>query len=179
MAGAVLALRHAWRRPGSAQGGLILGGWVAAAVSLAVLAAAAGFDRGPAIGLCVLGVAAYALIAAGIDVRKAKKGREPAAAAEPLDPRPRPMRIARATLRCVAAVVLAASASLMLAAAWSLHGPGSAPDRVVTAAYVLPLVWGAAMTWSLADERLARPVIGLALLTAAGAAFAYLPGAGA
>jgi hypothetical protein len=181
-AGGVLTLCRAWKRPaqGRAQGGRILAGWIAAGASLVLLAAAMGFDRGPAAGICVVGAIAYGLIALGVDVRKPKKAaREPAPGPEPLDPLPRPMRLARATLRCLAAVVLAASASLALAAAWSLHGLGTAPDRLVTAAYAMPLVWGAAMTWSLSDERLSRPVAGLAILTAAGASLAWLPGAGA
>jgi hypothetical protein len=179
--GGVLSLRRSWRKSlgGARQGLLLMTGWALAAASIALMAAAMGMDRGITAGVCLVGVIAYGLIAVGTEVRKARAGRGPPAAAEPLDPLVRPMRIARASLRCFSAVVLAATASLALAAAWSLRGPGLAVDRVVTAAYILPLIWGASMTWSLSDERLRRPTIGLALLTVAGLALVYLPGGGA
>lgn len=179
--GAALALRLAWRTaaPGPRRAGLILGGWGLAALSVAALVPAAGFDGGPVIAVCVLGAAAYVLVALGLDVRKPGRKAREGGAADPLDPVKRPMRWGRASLRFATAVVLAATAAFALAVAWSLHGVGSAADRVVLAAYVLPVLWGAAITWALADERLARPMAGLAVLTAAGAALALIPGGGA
>ncbi len=158
---------------------MILAGWTLVGLSSALLSFPIGFDGGPVVGLCIVGVVAYGLIASGADVRRGKKARETVAASEPVDPRSRPMRWMRASLRALVAVLLAAAAAFALATAWSLHGVGSAPDRVVVAAYALPLVWGAAIIWALSDERLRRPVLGLAALTALGALIVYWPGGAA
>ncbi len=163
--GAAWCLREAWRRgPTNPRLAWLLGGWALVAAALVAAAVAGGFDAGTMIGLSVVSTLAYILIGATAQRRRAKARKERAAPA--LDPLARPRRPLRAVARTVLTVVLPATASFAMAAAYAAHGPGLLIDRAALMSWILPLVWGAGLAWTLAEERLLRATIPLAALTA-------------
>lgn len=166
-AGGVLALRQAWRKGSSGpRGVLILGGWTALAIAIALAARAGGFDVGAGIGVCAMMVFAYGVITAGVQIRSAKR-RSPKPAADPLDASAGPRRPWRVAGRTLIAAVLAAVAGFTTAAAIAICLPAVPITRAMTAIYLLPILWGAAVAWALADDRLLRPTLALTLVSLA------------
>jgi hypothetical protein len=167
----LLALRAATRAKGARRAVLIAAGWGALLLSVWPWMHFGGGDRGLAIGVCVTMAFAGAVVACSLVVRRARAK----TAADNLDPAARAARPWRALVRVIAAGPLAGAAAFVLGALIALHGGGALSTRSITAAYLTPLLWGGAMAWAMADERLYRASLGLTAIAALGAgALAWL-----
>lgn len=173
--GGLFALRRAWSLgPARPRLAWLLSGWAGLAACLTGAALLGGVDRGSVIGACAVMVLACALIGATAEIREAKARKT--RITEALDPLARPRRPWRAVWRALTAALLASTAALALGAAFATAMPMRAIDRQLIAAWTTPLIWGAAVVWALADERLLRPTLALAAVTGLGAAIAIFMG---
>lgn len=167
LAGAGL-LRRSWtgRRPNRM---LILGGWLLFAVALLAAGALLGPARGLFAALAFLSVAALAVVMMGAEWRPPRDARR-SLAPEPLEG---PSRAWRGWVRALLAGPVGMIAAMGAAIAYAVWMPGVAQTRLVVAGLMVPVLWGGAMAWTLADQRLLRAaavLIGIALLTFAAAA---------
>lgn len=148
------SLRRAWRlKEGKAVwrvAGIVLLG-----VTLLWPAWAIGEARGPFVAITLLSVAALAVIASGYTLRPAKAGR---AAREGLAPEPaeRAPSAWRATLRWSLAGPIGMVAAMGLGISYAVWAPGEIQTRLLIGGLIVPLAWGGAMAWTLADSRILR-----------------------
>lgn len=151
----------AWRRRRQARGALITGGWALIAVSMPVWAIFGGFDRGPAIAVCVLTIAAFAIVMRNGAV--SGHGRTQDSDDANPDTRANPERIPwlRRSWIFLLAGPVAFAASAALGLLLFLIGPGSEADRLSLAAYLTPIIWGALATWAVSDPHLIRKSAGV------------------
>jgi hypothetical protein len=168
--GAGLMLRAAWRGASPARPWLIAGAWAVLAASLVAGAVLLGGARGPAIVLALASVVALTLIAAGVELRDAKRKAPRELALEPSDRR----RIAwRGWLRGVLAGPLAGIAALGCGLAVAICAPGAVQSRMVIGGLMVPFLWAAGMAWTLSDDKILRAtgvLVGVSVVTL-GAAF--------
>lgn len=147
-------LRKAWRlKAGKApwrRAGLSL-------LSLGVLwpAWTLGAARGPFIAMTLLSVAAFAIVASGYTLRPARAGR---AVREGLAPEPaeRAPSAWRSTLRWSLAGPVGMVAAMALGISYAVWAPGEMQTRLLIGGLIVPLAWGGAMAWTLADSRILR-----------------------
>lgn len=160
--GAGWLLRTAWRRRDANRPRLMLAGWgVLIAASLAA-APVLGQARGPFIAFAVLPIAVLALIAAGVQIRDPRK-RAPREAA--LEPSERASRAWRGWLRALLAGPIGGVAAMGVALAWTIWAPGPPQTRMVVGGLLVPVLWGGAMAWTLADDKILRATAVLAGVT--------------
>jgi hypothetical protein len=131
--------------------------------------ATTGGDVAFALALLVPSLAAYALLAAGAKLRRAKAARPPRGEVE-LEAAPSAPW--RALLRTLYAGPLAAAAAFSCGAAVALRAPWPEADRLVAGALLTPVLWAAGMIWATTDGRLARIGWGLAAVALASLAAA-------
>ncbi|MFV3131896.1 hypothetical protein [Niveispirillum sp. KHB5.9] len=165
--GGAWALRRSWNL-GGGQGRLpwLLSGWVLLAASLITPAWVLGTVRGPFIALALIPLAALLLVATGFQIRTARAGRtgRDSLAPEPLE---RPGSTWRTVLRWSLAGPIGMIAALAIGIAYAVWMPGAAQTRLVVGGLLVPVVWGAAMAWTLADNRIIRAtavLVGTALV---------------
>lgn len=178
LAGAVLVLagvavlRASWLGRSRQGWHLVAGGWLLIVAGLAAFDYVWGGEVGTAYGLLALSVAAYAVVAAGVDVRtgKARGSREVA-----LEPDERPTNWPRAIAKALLAIVLAGIASIGIGVAFAVAMPMGIHDRIVIGGLLVPILWGAGMAWTLCDAKLIRATVVLVSVSAAGYAIAFLP----
>lgn len=170
-------LRRAWlQKPGSPQkAGWRWAGWATLLATLVWPAFVLGPARGPFIAVMLVSAAAYAVIASGAQIRAAKA---PRAARESLAPEPaeRPTTAWRTTLRWLLAGPIGMIAAMAIGICYAVWAPGETHTRLLIGGIIVPLAWGAAMTWTLADSRIVRAAIVLVGTTAAGFGLAILRG---
>lgn len=118
---------------------------------------AAGWGIGPvkgaALALVMEAIGALSVVFHGRVRRKAARARAADAAPEPLD---EPGRLWRGILRTLLAGPLGMTAAMALAFCVTVFLPGDPRTRIVIGGMLLPVLWGLAMTWTLADRRLLR-----------------------
>lgn len=165
-AAATLLLRRAWQsRTGKVPwraAGLGLGG-------LLILASAGllGTARGPFAALALSSAAALAVVAAGRtrrSARVARPGRDDGPAPEPAE---RALAPWRGLLRWLLAGPIGMVAAMAVGVCYTVWGAGAVQTRLVVGGLLVPLVWGGAMAWTLADDKLLRAaavLIGTALV---------------
>jgi len=147
-------LRRAWTlKTGKAPwrwGGLALLG-----VTLVWPVWVLGEARGPFIALTLLSIAAFGVIVPGYTLRPAKTGR---AAREGLAPEPaeRAPSAWRTTLRWSLAGPIGMVAAMGLGISYAVWAPGEMQTRLLIGGLIVPLAWGGAMAWTLADSRILR-----------------------
>ena len=114
-----------------------------------------GEARGPFIALTLLSVAAFGVIASGYTLRPAKAGR---GAREGLAPEPaeRAPSAWRTTLRWSLAGPVGMVAAMALGISYAVWAPGEMQTRLLIGGLIVPLAWGGAMAWTLADSRILR-----------------------
>lgn len=175
-AAAALALRQAWRRS-DGKAGWRAAGLGAAALAIAVPGALLGEARGPFAALALFSVAALGVVAAGHVRRNPKAvraGRNTVEAPEPLDRASAPWR---GLLRWLLAGPIGMAAAMAVGICYTVWGIGDVQTRLVTGGLLVPILWGAAMAWTLADNKVLRAaavLFGTALL---GFGLAHLGGA--
>ncbi|WP_395398239.1 hypothetical protein WBP07_24525 [Novosphingobium sp. BL-8A] len=166
-------LRASWLRRDKAAPGLLAGGW---AVLIGLTAAAAwliGPVKGLAIALVAQGIGALCVVWQGRIRRKAARAREAETAPEPLE---EPGRLWRGVLRTLLAGPLGMTAAMAVAFCVTVYMPGDPRTRIVTGGLLMPVLWGLAMTWTLADRRLLRATAVLVGTSLVGFGLAVLGG---
>ena len=159
-------LRKAWRTRGDEGRGARAAGWAVIAASLAGPAWVLGPVRGPFIAIMLVSVAALAVVAGNATVRVARAARAgtDSLAPEPLD---RPTTRWRTTLRWLLAGPIGMIAAMAVGICYSVWVPGEPQTRLLIGALIVPFVWGGAMAWTLADNRILRAtavLVGTALV---------------
>uniref|UniRef100_UPI001B67A839 hypothetical protein n=1 Tax=Niveispirillum sp. TaxID=1917217 RepID=UPI001B67A839 len=154
--GGAWALRRSWQLGGD-RGRLpwLLSGWALLAAGLIGPAWVLGTMRGPFIALALIPVVALLLVATGFQIRTARAGRavRDSLAPEPLE---RPGSTWRTVLRWSLAGPIGMIAALAIGIAYAVWVPGAAQTRLVVGGLLVPVVWGAAIAWTLADNRIIR-----------------------
>lgn len=114
-----------------------------------------GEARGPFIALTLLSIAAFGVVASGYTLRAARAGR---AAREGLAPEPaeRSPSAWRTTLRWSLAGPIGMVAAMGLGISYAVWAPGAMQTRLLIGGLIVPLAWGGAMAWTLADSRILR-----------------------
>lgn len=166
-------LRASWQRREGSAPALMVGGW---AILLALVVGAAcviGPVKGTALATAMEGIGALGVVWQGRVRRKAARAREIDAAPEPLE---EPGRFWRGVLRTLLAGPLGMTAAMAVAFCVIVYMPGDPRTRIVIGGMLMPVLWGLAMTWTLADRRLLRATAVLVGTSAAGFALAFLGG---
>lgn len=164
----VWALRRSWRLSGG-PGRLpwLLSGWALLVASLVAPAWVLGAVRGPYIALALVPMAALLLVALGLQVRAVRAGRSGGRESLAPEPLERPSTTWRTVLRWLLAGPIGMVAALAIGIAYAVWVPGAAQTRLVVGGLLVPLVWGGAMAWTLADNRIIRAtavLVGTALV---------------
>lgn len=148
------SLRRAWQlKAGKAlwrSAGLALLG-----VTLLWPAWALGEARGPYVAATLLSLTALGVIASGYTRRPVRTRR---ATREGLAPEPaeRAPSAWRTTLRWSLAGPIGMIAAMGLGISYAVWAPGEIQTRLLIGGLIVPLAWGAAMAWTLADSRILR-----------------------
>ncbi|WP_296456870.1 hypothetical protein [Phenylobacterium sp.] len=163
-------LRAAWKARAARRPWLMMAGWTLAAALLAAAVVLEGGAPGTFLALAVLPVGALALVASGLKLRdpRARPPREVA-----LAPSDRASKAWRGGLRVLLAGPIGAVAAMGLALAFVVWTPGAPQTRMVLGGMLVPLLWGGAMAWTLADDRILRAtavLVGVAVVTFAASA---------
>ncbi|MGE4321668.1 MAG: hypothetical protein AB7E60_01405 [Sphingobium sp.] len=173
------ALRRAWRARGDDGAGYRAGGWTAIIASLLWPAFLLGPARGPFIALAMVSTGALAVVANGATIRAAKRARtgrsSDGLAPEPLD---RPTTGWRTLLRWLLAGPIGMIAAMAVGICYAVWVPGEPQTRLLIGGLIVPVAWGGAMAWTLADNRIIRATAVLVGTTFAGFGLAILKGFG-
>ncbi|GGB64298.1 hypothetical protein [Blastomonas aquatica] len=134
-----------------------------------------GEARGPFIAVTLLSVAAFGVIASGYTYRPSRAGR---AAREGLAPEPaeRAPSAWRTTLRWSLAGPIGMVAAMGLGIGYATWAPGEMQTRLLIGGLIVPLAWGGAMAWTLADSRILRATAVLVGTAISGFSAAMLKG---
>lgn len=170
-------LRKAWRSKDNAGAGHRWGGWAAIVASLVWPHFVIGPALGPFMALAAVSVGALAVVASGATVKAARNARSGAGseslAPEPLD---RPATRWRTTLRWSLAGPIGMIAAMAVGIAYAVWVPGEPQTRLLIGALIVPIVWGGAMAWTLADNRIVRATAVLVGTTLLGFGLSILRG---
>ncbi|MGF7172257.1 hypothetical protein FHS91_003965 [Sphingobium xanthum] len=150
-------LRRAWRAKPGAGAGDKFAGWAIIVASLVWPAFVMGPTLGPFVALAAISTGALGLVSSGVTFRKAKAARA-GAGRDSLAPEPveRPTTAWRTTLRWLLAGPIGMIAAMAIGIAYSVWVPGEPQTRLVIGGLTVPVVWGSAMAWTLADSRILR-----------------------
>ncbi|GFE76278.1 hypothetical protein [Novosphingobium sp. TCA1] len=164
-------LRRSWQQRDGSAPGMIAGGWF---VLLGLVLASVfliGPVKGTALALVMEGIGALLVIWQGRVRRKAARLRDAEAAPEPLE---EPGRFWRGVLRTLLAGPLGMTAAMGVAFCVTVYLPGDPRTRIVLGGLLMPVLWGLAMTWTLADRRLLRATAVLVGASVIGFGLAHL-----
>lgn len=170
-------LRRAWRAQADEGRRALLAGWAVILATLAWPIWVLGPVRGPFIAITLVSVAALVMVANNATVRAAKAARAGAGreslAPEPLD---RPTTRWRTTLRWLLAGPIGMIAAMAVGICYSVWVPGEPQTRLLIGGLIVPVVWGGAMAWTLADNRILRATAVLVGTALAGFGISILKG---
>ena len=169
-------LREAWRGKSNKRIWR-LGGWGLILASLIWPGFVMGPARGPFIAVILISAAAFAVVASGLEVRAAKAPRT-RAARESLAPEPadRPSTSWQTTLRWLLAGPIGMVAAMGIGICYAVWAPGEVQTRLLIGGLIVPVAWGGAMAWTLADSRILRATAVLVGTSVAGFGLAMLRG---
>jgi hypothetical protein len=165
-------LRRAWRQQGN-QRLYRTAGWGIMAGGLFFAALKVGPALGTALALMSEPAGALAVVALGAKRRAARAVKPGQLAPEPLQG---PSRVWRGGLKFLLAGPLGMLAAMGLAFCYASWAPGAVQTRLLIAALLMPALWGVAMTWTLADQRMIRATAVLVAATIFGFGLAFLGG---
>ncbi|WP_404710208.1 hypothetical protein [Sphingomonas sp. MMS24-J13] len=171
-AGGGALLRRAWADR-DRRTDLRLAGWALPTAALLLSAVLAGPVRGIAVALVLLPIGALAVVASGMTRRAVRAARQAQLAPEPLDG---VSRAWRGWLKALLAGPLGMFAAMGVAFCYASWAPGAVQTRLLIAALLVPGLWGLAMTWTLADQRILRATAVLGGTIVGGFGLAFLRG---
>lgn len=160
----------AWQRRIPARWRPVLVGWTLLALSGWFWVVGIGAEFGVSLVLLVTSLVAWIYVVAN---RQRRERRTPADAGAP-KPVAEPRRLVDHVVLFVLVVPLAAVASALVSVALSLALPVSEIDAMVTVLVVMPVLWGCAAYWAVADSRVLRPAAAMVLGAAVSAAVIYV-----
>lgn len=166
-------LKRAWGERGPSRPWLIAAGWTVGALVVLVPSVLMGGAQGPFIAMTLISLAAYALIARNVQFRTSRARGEKSLAPEPSD---RPSRAWRGWLRAGLAGPIGMVAAMGVSIAYVTLVPGAPQTRIVIGGLMIPVLWGAAMAWTLADDKILRATAVLVGAAVVGFAAAALKG---
>jgi hypothetical protein len=175
-AAAVWMLRQSWRTRSHGHLAFMLAGWGVAAIAIIAAANLFGPARGTAIAIMTMAVAAFIVIASGRTLRPSKQVSDQDVAPEPST---RGSRAWRGWLRALLAGPIGGLAAMGVAIAWTVWLPADPQTRIVTGGLLQPVLWGGAMAWTLADDKILRATAVLITVAAVTFALSALKGFGA
>lgn len=144
-------LRRSWQaKNGDAR--WRLGGWTLFTACMIAPAFVLGEARGPFIALSLASVAALLVVASGYRLRERKAGRSSLAP----EPAERPSTSWRGILRWLLAGPVGMVSAMGLGICYAVWVPGEPQTRLVVGGMIVPIAWGSAMAWTLADSRILR-----------------------
>lgn len=171
--GGALLLRRAWTHADARRPWLIVGGWALLAIAVAVSVPFLGAARGPSIVLALASTVALALVAAGVELREAKRKAPRELALEPSDRR----RVAwRGWLRGFLAGPLGGAAAMAVGLAVAVCFPAEVKTRLIIGGMLVPFLWAGGMAWTLSDDKILRALAVLIGVTVAGFGSVFLKG---
>ncbi|WP_431469378.1 hypothetical protein [Sphingosinithalassobacter sp. LHW66-3] len=168
-----LLLRRAWGARGSDGGPWKWLGWVVMIATFAVAMAAFGSMRGLFIAFSITGVAALAVVASGYELRQRRERKNRSLAPEPIE---RASTWWRGVLRWLLALPIGLIAAMGIGIFYTAWTGGAPQTRLVVGGLLIPVVWGACMAWTLADNRILRALAFLVAVTAFGFGLAIVRG---
>lgn len=169
----VFALRLAWRlRAGDPATRRIwlAGSWGGVLAATILLSSAYGAERGVALALVILALAALVVVALNLTRRPDRAQRDGVA----LAPSRRGARIWRGAFRFLLAGPISGVAAIGIALAFTLKAPLGEVDKLILGGSLVPILWGAGMAWTLADDRILRAAAALLGVGAAGFAIGMI-----
>jgi len=174
-------LRTAWRARANEGAAYRAVGWTAILVTLVWPAFLLGPARGPFLALAMVSVGALAVVANGATFRagkNARSARATAGASDSLAPEPlhRPTTRWRTLLRWLLAGPIGMIAAMATGICYAVWVPGEPQTRLLIGGLIVPVAWGGAMAWTLADNRIIRATAVLVGTTLAGFGLAMLRG---
>jgi hypothetical protein len=172
-AGAAWLLRRSWNDRTVRRPWWIAAGWIAVMALIVAAGQLLGPGRGPFIAFMAVSTAALALVAGGVQLREAKVRGDKSLAPEPSE---RPSKAWRGWLRAVLAGPLGMIAAMGVAICYAVWVPGAAQTRLLIGGLLVPVLWGAAMAWTLADDKILRATAVLTGVTVVSFAAAVLKG---
>ena len=170
--GGTLTLRKSWRAPRDSKPIFRFGGWSLIAAGIFLIVQVFGGEVGSAYSLLLLPLAAFVVIAAGVEIRRTKQRLDRETAPEPED---RQTNWTRAIAKSLLSIVLAGIAAIGLGVAFAVAMPLPPTDRIVLGGLLVPVLWGGGMAWTLCDAKLLRATILLLAVSAIGYGIAFLP----
>jgi hypothetical protein len=150
-------------------------GWMLLTISVIAWSIASGAEFGTTLALSVPGVIAWIFALQSAELREQRvRTRKPLVKAEPAAK----ITDARSWLRhfwfFVLTVPLSGAASALVSVALCQWLPWSDTNEMVLAIFLMPLLWGCAAYWIVADPKLSRPTMTLIAAGAIGAALLFL-----
>jgi hypothetical protein len=165
-------LRASWRDRRGERSGLVIAGWAALVAGGVGAALMLGVMPGIAAALTLAPLGVLGVVAQGATHRAARPARD-RTAPEPLE---RPSRVWRGWVKGLLAGPLGMTAAMGIAFCYAVWAPGAVQTRLLIAALLVPALWGLAMTWTLADQRLLRSTAVLTGTSVLGFGLAFLKG---
>ena len=129
-----------------------------------------GFERGLTLMLVAVALAAFFFVTIGMTRRPDRAERDGAA----LAPSRRNARIWRGAFRFLLAGPISGVAAIGVALAFTLKAPVGEVDKLIFGGALVPVLWGAGMAWTLADDRILRAAAALLGVGAAGFAIGMI-----
>jgi len=163
--GAAWLLRRSWGDRTVSRPWWIAAGWAVVAALVVIGGLTLGSGRGPFIAFTIVSVAALAVVAGNVQFREARVRGDKSLAPEPSD---RASKAWRGWLRGLLAGPLGMIAAMGVAIAFAAFCPGAAQTRLVIGGLLVPVLWGGAMAWTLADDRILRAtavLVGVSVVT--------------
>jgi hypothetical protein len=171
--GGALLLRRAWTHADARRPWLIVGGWALLAAAIAVSVPVLGAARAPSIILALASTVALAVVAAGVELREARRKAPRELALEPSDRR----RVAwRGWLRGFLAGPLGGAAAMAVGLAVAVCFPAEVKTRLIIGGMLVPFLWAGGMAWTLSDDKILRALAVLVGVTVAGFGAVFLKG---
>ena len=153
-AAGVWMLRQAWsRRVGKMP--WRWGGLCTLLLTILLAAWMLGKGRGSFTAITLIAIAALGVVACGYTLRPAKGDRAPREGLAP-EPAERAPSAWRTTLRWSLAGPIGMAAAMGLGISYAVWAPGEMQTRLLIGGLIVPLGWGGAMAWTLADSRILR-----------------------
>ncbi|MFN7106777.1 MAG: hypothetical protein ACK4MY_01015 [Brevundimonas sp.] len=163
--GAAWLLRRAWGDRTVSRPWWMAAGWAVIAGLIVVAGLTLGSGRGPFMAFTVVSVAALSVVTTNVQLREAKVRSDRSLASEPSD---RISKAWRGWLRALLAGPLGMIAAMGVAIAFIAFCPGAAQTRLVIGGLMVPVLWGGAMAWTLADDKIIRAtavLVGVSVVT--------------
>lgn len=151
--GGAWMIRAAWRDRRHERRALTVGGWAVIAATILLGALFVGPVKGGAVGVAMVSLGALLVVAQGLTRRAPRDARRLGLAPEPLEGRSRAWR---GWLKALLAGPLGMTAAMGVAFCYATWVPGDPRTRIIVGGLMVPVLWGLAMTWTLADQRLLR-----------------------